>query len=288
MSYLHIDNLYKDQTILMFKEVYALEKIHGSSAHVSWKDGVVNFFAGGTDHASFVNLFDAFCLPSKFQEIFMGHPHVIVYGEAYGGKCQGMKETYGPDLRFVAFDVKVDDSWLNVPNAEAVARKLGLDFVHYVKVSTDLENLDAQRDAVSVQMGKNGIMGAKPREGIVLRPLIELIKNNGERIICKHKGDAFQETKTKREVDPDKAIILAEAEAIADEWVTPMRLTHVLQGFKEIDITITGDVIKAMLEDVTREAKGEIVESKDAMRAIGKKTAILFKQHLGVVKCPIV
>lgn len=29
MSYLHIPNLYKDQTILMFKEVFAMEKIHG-------------------------------------------------------------------------------------------------------------------------------------------------------------------------------------------------------------------------------------------------------------------
>ncbi len=29
MGYMHIDNLYKDQTILMFRECYALEKIHG-------------------------------------------------------------------------------------------------------------------------------------------------------------------------------------------------------------------------------------------------------------------
>lgn len=39
MSYMHIDNLYKSQTLLMFRECYALEKIHGTSAHVMWKDG---------------------------------------------------------------------------------------------------------------------------------------------------------------------------------------------------------------------------------------------------------
>lgn len=29
MAYAHIDNLYKDQTILLFRECFALEKIHG-------------------------------------------------------------------------------------------------------------------------------------------------------------------------------------------------------------------------------------------------------------------
>jgi hypothetical protein len=35
-----------------------------------------------------------------------------------------------------------------------------------------------------------------------------------------------------------------------------------------------------MVEDVKREAKGEIVESKDAMKAIGSATARLFKKRL--------
>jgi hypothetical protein len=30
MGYLHIDNLYKSQDILLFKRCYALEKIHGT------------------------------------------------------------------------------------------------------------------------------------------------------------------------------------------------------------------------------------------------------------------
>ena len=48
MGYLHIDNLYKNQTIMLFKECYAMEKIHGTSAHVGWKFETkqVNFFTG--------------------------------------------------------------------------------------------------------------------------------------------------------------------------------------------------------------------------------------------------
>lgn len=30
MGYLHISNLYRDQRVLMFKEVFVLEKVHGT------------------------------------------------------------------------------------------------------------------------------------------------------------------------------------------------------------------------------------------------------------------
>ena len=40
MSYMHIDNLYKNQDILLFKECYALEKIHGTSAGLEFGLGL--------------------------------------------------------------------------------------------------------------------------------------------------------------------------------------------------------------------------------------------------------
>lgn len=56
-----------------------------------------------------------------------------------------------------------------------------------------------------VQAIRNG-MGSHIREGVILRPLIEVRKNNDERIIVKHKRDEFRETKEHRhvETDPDK------------------------------------------------------------------------------------
>jgi len=59
MAYLDIDNLYKNQEILKFKECYAMEKIHGTSAHISYKDGFLSFFSGGSNHETFVALFDS-------------------------------------------------------------------------------------------------------------------------------------------------------------------------------------------------------------------------------------
>lgn len=279
MGYMHIDNLYKNTEILMFKECYAMEKIHGTSAHISWKDGKVSFFAGGEKHANFIKLFDEVSLQHEFAEKF--DCDVIIFGEAYGGKCQGMSETYGKELKFIAFDVKVGDYWLDVPNAEDVATKLELEFVYYVKISTDLESIDNQRDMHSIQAKRNGCGSDKVREGVVLRPLVEMKRNDGKRIMSKHKGDAFIETKTKREVDPERLKILQEAGEIASEWVTPMRLDHVLDKLgNPTEIKNTGKVIKAMIEDVFREAEGEIVESAAAKQAIGKKCAKLYKARI--------
>lgn len=282
MGYMHIENLYRPEarTILLFRECYALEKIHGTSAHIHWGGAVVGLFSGGEKAANFAALFDLDKLAAGFTEKFGANP-VTIYGEAYGGKCQGMSSTYGKALKFVAFDVKVGDLWLKVPDAEQVVLSLGLEFVHYVKVATDLALLDAERDKPSTQAKRNGILEDKPSEGIVLRPLVELRTNNDERIIAKHKRADFQERATPPPIDSNQLVVLAQAEAIANEWVTDMRLTHVLDKLgNPASLSATGSVIAAMVEDVLREASGEIVDSKEARRAIGSRAAKLFKQKL--------
>lgn len=282
MGYLHVNNLYKSQEILLFKECYALEKIHGTSSHIGWRfqNKQIHFFAGGESHEKFLALFDQTFLKAKFQEIFPD-VDVTIYGEAYGGKQQGMSHTYGKELKFIGFDVNVGEVWLNVPNAEDVCRKFNIEFVHYDKIEVNLDNLNVYRDAPSVQAVRNGCGDDKKREGIVLRPLIEMRLNNGERVICKYKPDEQMENKTKREVSPEQLQVLEDAKAIAEEWVVPMRLEHVLQKFPaDVNMELMGDIIKAMIEDVYREARGEIVEGKAVEKAISKVTVQLFKQKL--------
>lgn len=280
MGYAHIQNLYKDTTILMFKEVWAMEKIHGTSAHVSWHPANgVKFFSGGEKYENFVKLFDKDAFEAVMQDKFPDTP-VIIYGEAYGGKQQGMKLTYGDRLKFIAFDVRVGTTWLSIPNAHALSESLGFEFVFYTKVSTDIESLNAERDRPSTQAIRNGCGGDKISEGVVLRPLIEVRTNNGERIVAKHKRDEFRETRSPRVVDPEKMKVLADAQAIADEWVTPMRLSHVLDKIPGASLEQMPVVLSAMIEDVEREAVGEIVVSGEARKAICTATAKMFKQRL--------
>src|SRR3990172_6003600 len=214
MGYAHIANLYADNRILMFRRCFALEKVHGTSAHIAWKDDALRFFSGGESNANFVVLFDQPTLTEGFRRL--GHLEVTVYGEAYGGKQQGMKATYGSNLCFIVFDVTVGDSWLSVPNMAEVATGLGLEVVPFEEFATDIEVLDQARDAPSVVAERRGC-GVKPREGIVLRPLIELRDNGGNRGISKHKGESFQERAHQPRVqDAGKLAIMEQADAVAD------------------------------------------------------------------------
>lgn len=279
MGYQKIENLYKAQDILLFRECYALEKIEGTSAHISWKDHQLRLFAGGGSHHVFCQLFDE----SKLKETFIkiGHTDVTIYGEFYGGSIQGMRKVYGEKSKFVAFEVCVDHKWLSVPQAKDFVDQFELDFVHYNKIPATLEDFDKERSSPSQQAIKCGMGDNHEREGIILRPLIELTKNNGARIICKYKNDNFRETNTVRKVvDPEMLKILEDADAIAEEWVVMERLKHVLNKMPyDIGMESTKDVIKNMMEDVKVEAMGEIVWSKEVEKAIGKKTAALWKKY---------
>lgn len=282
MAYMHIDNLYKDTNILQFKECYAMEKLHGTSAHITFKQGRINYFAGGGKHETFVELFDEKDLLARFAG--KGIPEdrsVTVYGESYGGKQQGQSWRYGKEARFAAFEVKIGDSWLSVPQAEDFAKGLGFDFVPWVKCSTDIEILDEQRDSPSIQASKCGMGEDIPKEGIVLRPLMEVKTNNGERIIAKHKREEERETKTKREVNAEQLAMIREAYQRAEEWVTYNRLANILSHIPEPHtIQMTGDIIKIMIEDVEREGEGEILLDKPMKGQIGKQAAQLYKKYL--------
>lgn len=283
MGYLKIPNLYKDQRILMMRRCISAEKVDGTSCHISWKDNQLRFFAGGCNHESFVAIFNQEELAAKFMEKFAGM-EVTVFGEGYGGKMQGMSKTYGPKLKFIAFEVKIGDSWLDIPKAENVAVSLGLDFVPYREISTDLAEIDAERDRDSEIAIRNGMGTGHIREGVVLFPLVQLRLNNGERVIAKHKRDEFRETKTPRPVDAEKLKTLVEAEAIADEWVTPMRLNHVLQKIPDHSLEKMRDIIAGMVNDILIEGKGEIVDSSAARKLISQKTAILYKREYCQIK----
>jgi len=224
----------------------------------------------------FNSLFDTEELKNKFIET--GLDEVVIYGEGYGGKMQGMSATYGKELKFVAFEVKICGCWLNVPKAYEFCKSMGIEFVAYERVSTDIEKLNAERDRPSRQAKRNGIED-KIAEGVVLKPLIELRKNNGARIICKHKRDEFMETSRPRKVqDPAKLKVLEDAKEVAEEWVTLMRLGHILDKIKDVSMSNMKEIINAMTEDIKREGEGEIIWSKPVEKYIGQTTAKMTKQ----------
>jgi len=313
MGYLKIDNLYKNNKVLAFKQVYALEKIHGTSAHISLRRKVVGppltddgpqqveaeitFFSGGEKHDNFVAVFDVEDLKRRFLEL--GVEKMVVFGEAYGGKWQGMKDTYGDKLKFVAFDVLMSDDldttkkWLGVEQAEFLVSKLGLQFVAWNLVDADIPTLDRERDLPSRQAARNGILEPKISEGIVIRPPIEVRTNNGERLIAKHKRPEFSERRSKRDTNasPEKLELLTKAQDIAEEWVTEGRAEHVVDKLKaklgrDVSIKDTQEFITLMVEDVLVEGRDEIVASKEAIKAISSEAGRRFKRLVSKTPAP--
>ena len=59
-----------------------------------------------------------------------------------------------------------------------------------------------------------------------------------------------------------------------------MRLTHVLDNYPNADVTELGKIISTMIDDILREGKQEIIDSKEARLAIARKTALMFKARL--------
>ena len=144
-----------------------------------------------------MDFFDKVELLENFKKL--GQDNVIVYGEAYGGKMQGMRKTYGDKLWFTAFEVKIGYSWLSVEKAQNVCSRLGIEFVPYNRIPCNMEAIDAERAKPSVISKWRTGQEDKQREGIVLRPLEEMTLNNGGRIMAKHKNEEFSERKSKRD-----------------------------------------------------------------------------------------
>lgn len=289
MGYYKIKNLYRDDNIQLFKKVYALEKIHGTSANISYYDDALHFYQGGVTYELFTSLFDKEKLLEDFRKL--GVPELTIYGEAYGGSVHQMKATYGDKLKFVVFDSAygkygIGDghrSFYDVGFTKGLADGLGLEFVYHEIISTDLDSINAARARCSEQAKRNGCGDDKISEGVVLRPIKEMRLWNGDRIIAKHKNELFSERLSKRDtvLDPDLAKIKYEAQAAADEFVTEMRLTHILSSAAyELKLENIPKVLDDMQKDIEAECDGEYVKSSQLWKCVRTNTAKMFKKRL--------
>ncbi len=301
--YASINNLYKDRRIFMFKKCWELEKVHGTNAFVKYENGEITLYAGEQKNL-FITIFNVEDLKARIEAYFKRTDiKVVIHGEAYGGKCQGMSKTYGPNYSFIAFDVAINDKFTSVPFAAEFVAHMNLEFVPYGEIDATIEAIDAARDMPSeVAIRRGCVDGPKKREGVVLRPLTECYDEHGNRIIVKHRIKEHSETATARKLEnmPEKLALLQKADEIAVEWVTPVRLQHVLQSVAskmnveptDLKIQDMSDVCNEMVLDVYKDSHAansgeektgtEVIKSGEAEKAIKNRTRILFKQVLGM------
>ncbi len=163
------------------------EKVDGTNVRVIW-DGERVTFGGRTDNAQMPTVLlshlSAAFTAELMDENFGSYPAVL-FGEGFGGKIQKGGSTYGPEQRFVLFDVW-RGIWLDRGSVTDIAlRGLDCPVVPVVGQGT-------LGEAVEYVKGKPAsVWGDFVAEGIVLRPKVELQTRRGDRVITKLKVKDF-------------------------------------------------------------------------------------------------
>lgn len=166
------------------------EKIDGMNIRVIYDDGKIRF-AGRTDRANLPSQ-----LVNHLNELFIGKESLIgeifdgrngvIYGEGYGGKIQKGCDTYGPEQRFIAFDVMVDGVYWSERAFCGVCVVLGIDSAPLIDICSIDDMIEKCRNGIKSKFGDF------EAEGVVGRPPVELLDLLGNRIITKMKCKDFR------------------------------------------------------------------------------------------------
>ena len=179
---------------------WASEKIDGTSVGLKW-DGERISFIGHTDKSQFCpryleylqNRFGTPEFESCVEAIFGDRP-VTIYGE---GISKDYNVHYGfPDGEFIMYDIQFDSGFYAERQfVWKVAEKLA------IKVPFE-EKMTLQSAIDFVKTRPQSKLDSKNKmEGLVLRPLVELYDNHGERLITKIKVKDFVDCKDYKKLD---------------------------------------------------------------------------------------
>ncbi len=106
---------------------------------------------------------------------------VVLYGEGYGPGIQKVGHAYGGTKRFILFDVKVGESWLDWDDVVDVAQKLGIEHVPVLLRGATLET------AKSLVHESRLLSDPQHVEGFVARSEPQLFDKWGQRVMFKYK-----------------------------------------------------------------------------------------------------
>jgi len=165
------------------------EKIDGTNIRITFKDSIVRF-DGRTDdaqipshlYAALSKIFTVEKFASAFPQMTEGQ-HIVIFGEGYGPKIQKGGGLYRDDAGFILFDVWIDGWWLDRPNVEDVAKKMGLDVVPIMGIGP--MNMAVEL----VKSAPNSLISKQPKviEGIVARSYPLVLFRDGDPLMFKLK-----------------------------------------------------------------------------------------------------
>lgn len=167
------------------------EKVDGTNIRIMW-DGEKVRIGGKSDNAQIpsflLDRLESYFRTDSALNVFTEKfgPDTCLYGEGFGPKIQKGGGNYGDQVDFVLFDVKVGEWWLERENVENIAS------VFDIPVVPIIGRGDFSDATEMCRKGFNSTWGDFEAEGIVMRPSVELMSRNGNRIIAKLKCTDFE------------------------------------------------------------------------------------------------
>lgn len=173
------------------------EKVHGQNIRVMWDGSEISFGGRGSKADKLYKpllvrlqyLFSKELMIDVFGEYSDGGIKWILYGEGYGARIQKGGENYNPDgVDFVMFDINWGGIWLHYIDVIRIAADLCIDVVPVIDIAPI---------STMIKAAKNGFKsnwGDFEAEGIVARPLRQLMNFQGQRVITKLKCKDFEPT----------------------------------------------------------------------------------------------
>lgn len=202
-----IDGTFRDPAIEYLQDVKfeATEKADGTNVSVHWNGHRVSIH-GRTQAAqlpkALSDMLYARFMDEQTEQVFeqMFPPkydedaqevltEVTIYGEGIGPKIQKVGKLYGDQYRFLVFDIKVGNTYLEHSNPfyEQVIGAFGLEEVPVLPDMTPNEAVEFVKSKP-----RSWINSDAPMEGVVLRPKVRLYGPNGSRLIVKVKAKDYE------------------------------------------------------------------------------------------------
>lgn len=190
-----IEGKFRNETVEFLKDNQWIctEKVDGTNIGIVW-DGHKVSYQGRTERAQIpahlmnklIEMFGGETNEELFEQKF-GEMPVVLFGEGYGAKIQ-KGGNYRPDVSFILFDVYLPelDLWLKRDALEDIAKTFGIDVVPIVGIGTLEEAVQF------VKRKPKSTIGTADMEGLVCKPLVDLLDRRGKRVIVKIKVRDFE------------------------------------------------------------------------------------------------
>jgi len=174
------------------------EKIDGTNIRVFYKDGQVRFGGRTKDAHIPCHLLDYLqgtltpgLLGSRFADKDGSGTGVILFGEGFGPKIQA-GGYYSDKPGFCLFDVKIGHWWLEKDTVRGLATLLGVHTPPTVMLhSTEEEILQYVREKKCSLFAMNDPKHEHVMEGVICRPIKQMLFRNGDPIMFKLKCKEF-------------------------------------------------------------------------------------------------